>query len=379
MRLGIYVGGWFEDAGGMAEADHIVHWDGTSWHALGVGLSNGVIDLEILGTDVYVGGIFTDVGGIAEADYIARWDGTSWHALGAGLSDGVMDLEILGTDVYVGGRFTDVGGIAEADYIARWDGTSWHALGAGVNGVVMDLVISEDNLYVGGLFNHSGDYATSLSYFAWYGPSVAQDINATTQYSTLVDDNDDLHIAWTNRLGEVKYRNYDLATETWQDIVNISDNGVADSVTLSKRTNGSLELIWSQEGDIKFSEGSSPFATGDWATQELLYTEGENVAVTSLAEEALGFIPYFWIRGQSAPYNLVANALDFTLTISGTITENGHPLFGVTIDAGPLGSATTAQDGKYHFASIPYGTQYSLHLTKANTSFSPNTPKYSRW
>ncbi|OLD81157.1 MAG: hypothetical protein AUI33_01280 [Ignavibacteria bacterium 13_1_40CM_2_61_4] len=44
------------------------------------------------GSDVYAGGYFTTAGGSA-ANSIAKWNGSSWTALGAGISgvDGVHD------------------------------------------------------------------------------------------------------------------------------------------------------------------------------------------------------------------------------------------------------------------------------------------------
>ncbi len=98
-------------------------------------LTGGVTALAVSGGDVYVGGWFQDAAGIAEADSVARWNGNAWSALGGGggtgaLTGQVFALAVSGGDVYMGGFFTDAGGIPEADYVARWNGSSWSALGA---------------------------------------------------------------------------------------------------------------------------------------------------------------------------------------------------------------------------------------------------------
>ncbi|MGH2544284.1 MAG: hypothetical protein ACRDIB_15935, partial [Ardenticatenaceae bacterium] len=86
----LYVGGSFSHAGG-SEASHIAQWDGASWSALGGGI-NGTglftrVDALVVAPDgtLYAGGNFTTAGGVP-VNHIARWDGTSWSALGGGIS-----------------------------------------------------------------------------------------------------------------------------------------------------------------------------------------------------------------------------------------------------------------------------------------------------
>jgi trimeric autotransporter adhesin len=176
----LYVGGSFTDAAGIPQADYVARWDGASWHALGANpagtdgaLPTGWVEaLAVSGTDLYVGGFFINAAGIAQADFVARWDGASWHALGANasgsdgaLNDWVFSLAVSGSDVYVGGGFTDAADIAQADSIARWDGGSWSALGADSSGTdgafigdIRALAMHGSSLYVGGGFHHvAGD------------------------------------------------------------------------------------------------------------------------------------------------------------------------------------------------------------------------------
>ncbi len=128
----VYVGGYFTDAAGIAEADRVARWNGSTWSALGGSggtgaLTGSVFALAVSGSDVYVGGSFFNAAGIPEADYVARWDSTTstWSALGGSggtgaLNNTVRALAVSGSDVYVGGDFTDAAGIAEADAVAAY-------------------------------------------------------------------------------------------------------------------------------------------------------------------------------------------------------------------------------------------------------------------
>ncbi len=143
---------------------------------LGAGVSGdpsggGVFAFAFLpGGDVIVGGSFTIAGG-APANNIARWDGTSWSALGAGVSNasGTPSVNALAVmpngDLIAGGSFTAAGGVS-ANAIARWDGAAWSALGAGLTGgsfstIVKALVVMPDgDLVAGGSFGFAGGVAT---------------------------------------------------------------------------------------------------------------------------------------------------------------------------------------------------------------------------
>ena len=94
--------------------------------------------LAVSGSTLYAGGMFTTAGGHAAND-IAQWNGSSWSALGSGVSEGdlygpyVSALAVSGGTLYAGGNFTTAGGSA-ANYIAQWNGSSWSALGSGMTG-----------------------------------------------------------------------------------------------------------------------------------------------------------------------------------------------------------------------------------------------------
>ncbi len=164
----LYVGGAFTTAtnsGGVAvTVNRIAKWNGSSWSALGSGMNGQVSALAATGGDLYAGGVFTratNSGGVAvTVIQIARWNGSSWSALGLGMSSQVSALAWSSGDLYAAGAFTratNSGGVAvTVNGTARWDGSSWNALGAGVNGTVWALTVTDGDLFAGGSFTKAG-------------------------------------------------------------------------------------------------------------------------------------------------------------------------------------------------------------------------------
>jgi hypothetical protein len=143
-------------AGGVS-VNCVARWDGTSWSALGSGMS-GVIPPRVFALavlpngDLVAGGYFTAAGGVS-AENIARWNGTSWSALGSGTNSVVNALMVLPNgDLVAAGGFSLAGGSA-VSRVARWDGASWSALGSGVTGQVHTVTaLAGGDLVVGGSF-----------------------------------------------------------------------------------------------------------------------------------------------------------------------------------------------------------------------------------
>jgi hypothetical protein len=161
----LYVGGSFTDAGGTP-VSNIAKWDGTSWSALGMGISGLVYALAVHddggGPALYAGGYFSSAGG-APANWIARWNGASWSALGSGTNDYVNALAVYddgaGAALYAAGNFTTAGG-GSARRVAKWNGASWSRLGPGTDAEVRALAVFDDGsgpaLYAGGEFSTAG-------------------------------------------------------------------------------------------------------------------------------------------------------------------------------------------------------------------------------
>ena len=173
----LVAGGDFTSAGGES-ANHIAHWDGSSWSAFGSGLAKGVFRTSVFslaadGTgNIFVGGGFGAAGGV-NVRHIARWDGINWRVLiqGNGMDDAVAALTVDGSgNLYAGGSFATAGSVY-ANRIAKWNGTTWSALGIGLDGLVKALTVDgSGNLYAGGAFSTAGGLSAN-NIAKWDGTS----------------------------------------------------------------------------------------------------------------------------------------------------------------------------------------------------------------
>jgi hypothetical protein len=155
----LYIGGMFTTAGGV-EVNHIARFNGSTWNAVGTGVSGGdVLALAVHNGELYVGGDFTYAGGI-EANNIAKWNGSNWSAVGDGFDGAVKALGVYDGELYAGGEFTH-SGVTAVNLVARWDGNAWNDVGGGLTGSGWDpgvFALREYNgeLYAGGIFDTAG-------------------------------------------------------------------------------------------------------------------------------------------------------------------------------------------------------------------------------
>jgi hypothetical protein len=127
--------------------------------------------LTASGTDVFVGTEESDVAGIAQADHVVKWDGSQWSAVGSNTAgtDGwfpvttnIYDLVSDGSNLFATGTFQNANGNARADNVAWFDGTDWQPVGsngAGNGPWVGEghaLAIVERQLYAAGNFTSAG-------------------------------------------------------------------------------------------------------------------------------------------------------------------------------------------------------------------------------
>jgi hypothetical protein len=165
----VYAGGFFTDAGGVP-ANNVAKWNGSTWSALGSGTDFSVNALAVDGSgNVYVGGGFSRAGGILVSK-IAKWNGSAWSSLGGGTNDEVFALAVDGSgNVYAGGNFTTAGGVA-ATRVAKWNGSTWSALGTGADNTVRTLTVdSGGNVYAGGSFTTAGGVSNTSHVAKWNG------------------------------------------------------------------------------------------------------------------------------------------------------------------------------------------------------------------
>lgn len=156
----IYVGGYFDTAGGVAAENIAMYNLGTGvWSPVGTGVDGTVNDLLVNGSALYAAGFFSNAGGNA-ADRIAVWNGSAWSALGTGLNGTAYAMALYNNEIYAGGSFSTAGG-STASAIAKWDGVTWSplmdGLDEGISGTVYALAVAGDSLlYVAGDFGTAG-------------------------------------------------------------------------------------------------------------------------------------------------------------------------------------------------------------------------------
>lgn len=161
----LYAAGRFLNIGGTP-ANNIAKWNGASWEALGTGITNSSIAQVICmttfddgsGPALYAGGSFNAAGG-TPAIRVARWDGTTWAAMGDGLSSTVQELVVYddgdGAALYALGNFS-ASGSTPIGRVARWTGTAWVDAGAAADGNVFGGIVYDlgngPAMHIGGGF-----------------------------------------------------------------------------------------------------------------------------------------------------------------------------------------------------------------------------------
>jgi hypothetical protein len=192
----LYAGGQFINVATIPEADHVAAYDGT-WHAMGSGpapAGGGAVEgyvrgLTAHGTDVYIGTDVVDVAGIANADHVARWDGSTWSAVGSNTAGTngwfpttafINALTTVGPMVFAAGSFQNANGVATADNIAYFDGSTWRPIGSNgagngpLPGNITALEVFRNKVYASGNFTSAGGdtWAVSLAAYALMLPDA---------------------------------------------------------------------------------------------------------------------------------------------------------------------------------------------------------------
>ncbi len=187
----LIVGGRFTTAE-ATPANRMARWNGTTatWATLGVGPGNGtnndVYALDVYNTQLVAGGAFGSAGGLT-ASRIATWNGTSWAALGMGITgmgSTVRTLGVYSGELIAGGDFVTAGG-GSANDIAKWNpasGGTWSALGSGMNNTVRALSVYSGELIAGGQFTSAGalgvDRIAKWNGSLWSAPGAGNGMSA---------------------------------------------------------------------------------------------------------------------------------------------------------------------------------------------------------
>ena len=134
------------------------------WAAGEAGFGSPVHSLTVyntspIGSMVYAGGEFASAGGQYGIYHIAKWNGTTWSAVGSGLSNTPEALMPYQGDLIAGGWFMSSGSTSLL-HIARWNGSAWSPLGSGIGTGLSETVYAlaeyKGELIAGGLFWTAG-------------------------------------------------------------------------------------------------------------------------------------------------------------------------------------------------------------------------------
>ena len=189
----IYVGGLFRnvknsDGSKVPNTMRIARWGGATekWFALGKGIGgNAVLTMLKDGNDLYVGGTFgfvkTNNGSyLHDANNIVKWDGTNWHALAKGADGPVQAMAMSGRFLYIGGWFNSVKNstgykVSNTKKMAKWNRTSWSSCAVKINDGIYSMAnFGDQKLFVGGLFTSITDLdesiVTNANHIAIYDP-----------------------------------------------------------------------------------------------------------------------------------------------------------------------------------------------------------------
>jgi hypothetical protein len=131
----VYIGTDSVDVAGIANADHVARWDGAAWSAVGSNTAgtNGwfttttfINALTTVGSMIFAAGSFQNANGVATADNVAYFDGSTWRPVGSnGAGNGpyignTTALAIFRSKVYASGNFTSAGGDTWAVSLAAY-------------------------------------------------------------------------------------------------------------------------------------------------------------------------------------------------------------------------------------------------------------------
>jgi hypothetical protein len=144
----LVAGGTFSSIGNVP-ASNVARWDGTSWHAMGAGLTGGVGSLAVLANGEVVATGYESFG--SGSFGVMRWNGSAWTSLGGSIVGGVMASAVLTNgDLVVGGAFSGPG-----LRIAGWNGATWHTMGSGADSTVAALLaLPGGDVIAGGNFRN---------------------------------------------------------------------------------------------------------------------------------------------------------------------------------------------------------------------------------
>lgn len=317
----LYAGGDFSAAGGVAATD-IAKWNGTAWSDVGGSPISGYINsMWVSGTNLIIGGEFLSPG-----NNIAQWNGSSWTTLGSGITNGgaispnVSAVAGYNSNIYAGGNFDEAGSGNTVNRIAKWNGSAWSGLSSGINSSANAMIVYRNELYVGGNFDSAGGiFANHIAKWngtAWSNVTSGTDVSVRA-FSIL---NNNLFVGGSFVLAGDSAANH---------IARLDSNTVWHPV--GSGTNGVIYAMTTYNNKICVA-GSFTTAGGVAAQNIALYTMPTcllpqakfgltaNNNVISFTDSSTGSTAWQWNFGDSST-DTVQNPIH-TYTANGTFTIN---------------------------------------------------------
>jgi len=132
----LFVGGSFTSINGVV-VNNIAKWDGNTWQSLAGGMTSPtffyavVESLAVYNGELIASGWFQFAGG-QSLGHVVRWDGTQWHQLGVGVRSrsGAPHglLTVWNGELLVGGGVQFMGNTNVLGQLIAWNGTDWRIL-----------------------------------------------------------------------------------------------------------------------------------------------------------------------------------------------------------------------------------------------------------
>ena len=169
----LYAGGTFTNLDRLTTADGVAAYtpDG-GWQGLGATPIGGIVrGLHANGSDLYISSDGLDIGGIAQADHLVKWDGSAYTALGGNTAGTngwfpsttyINAMTSSGPLLFAAGSWQNANGQPTADVVAYFDGSNWRALGSNGHGNgpwvgdTQALAVVNGQLYAGGALTGAG-------------------------------------------------------------------------------------------------------------------------------------------------------------------------------------------------------------------------------
>lgn len=238
-------------------------------------------------------------------------------------------------------------------------------------GVITDTA---GNIYIGGSYQNTVDF----------DPGAGTD-NKTSNGGTdifLTKYNTDGSYAWTLSIGGTGWDGGGkLASDatgniffigSFQNTVDFDPGPGVDNRTFA----GIVDMFISKYNpDGSYAWTNTTGGAGWDSVRDISSDTFGNLYLTGYFGNTMDFNPGSGIdnRTPAGSDDMFITRYDSSYTISGSITSSGSPFPGVTVDAGALGTTTTAADGSYSFINVAHNTNYLLTPSLVGYSFSPST------